>query len=166
MIVFRQLEQDDSESLYMLINDIECSLPDATWWLPIKKTAQEHFFDKSWTIFYGAFDKDKLVAASGLFINPYEYAECAIQLGLNLDKTAEIGRCMVLPDYRGHNLMFMLNKLLIEEALKLDRSTIIATAHPNNISSNKSLIKLGMSIKGEIVKMDSYPRNILVMHLT
>ena len=165
MLEYRKLEEDDESRLSTLINIIEADLSDATWWLPIKTEAKDHFFDNSWTIFQGAFEKGELVAASGLFLNPFEYGECADIIGANYNHTAEIGRCMVHPDYRGKNIMLSLNKMLLKEAKSLKRSTILATAHPNNISSNSSLIRLGMQIRKTIVKSNNYPRNILVMDL-
>ena len=165
MLEFRRLKDDDENKLNALINVIETDLSDAAWWLPLKAKAKEHFFDLNWTIFQGAFDSGELVGACGLFLNPFEYGECADYIGASYNHTAEIGRCMVHPNYRGQNIMLSLNKILLKEAKNLNRTTIIATVHPDNISSNTSLIKLGMKVEKTIVKQKIYPRNILQMEI-
>ena len=70
--------------------------------------------------FFGVFDNDKLVAASALFLNEYEYKESVENIGMKNYKFAEIGRCMVLPEYRGYNLMYKLN-LILENIAKKSR---------------------------------------------
>ena len=104
----RVLDKNDKASLEQLIYTIENALPVPEWWIPIDDIERSHFFDADWTCFLGAFNDDnELVAASALFFNEHEFAEEAEKLGLDIRSTnvAEVGRCMVHPDFRGHNLM-------------------------------------------------------------
>jgi len=162
----RKLNTDDKTQLFNLIKVIETNLPDNTWWLPIKEKAKEEFFNENWTIFVGAFENNILIGASALFLNEYEFGEAASYLEDNSKQIfAEIGRCMVHPNYRGKNILYLLNDNLIKEAKKLNKTHLIATAHPNNIPSNTSLQKSGFKIVKTIVKDKIYPRNILLLDL-
>ena len=166
MIKIRQLTLDDKDKLFNLIEMVEASLVDKSFWLPIKETAKENFFNESWTIFMGAFDEDYLIGASALFLNEYEYKETINELKLqNNLKFAEIGRCMVHPKYRGKNLMYKLNKELITISTQLNVDYIVSTVHPLNIPSNKSMLKLGMDKAGFYIKDNIYPRNIYIYNI-
>ena len=157
-ILIRKLTPNDKPQLDNLIKKIESSLPHKDWWLPIPSTAYEHFFDEAWTLFCGAFDQEKLVGASALFFNEFEYGKAVSYIHLTTQKIAEIGRCMVSPDYRGHELMFKMNEFLFGvNPKKVD--CFVATAHPENMPSIKSLEKSGFIKQATFVKADM-KRNI------
>ena len=59
--------------------------------------------------------------------------------------------------------MLRLNEHLLRIARERSIDVLIATAHPDNVSSCKSLEKLGMAIKGSMVKSGRFPRNIYLM---
>ena len=46
-----------------------------------------------------------------------------------------------MPEYRRKGIMKDLQKLLISEAKKLDYDYLVVTAHPQNIASNKTILK-------------------------
>ena len=165
MFTFRKLNIKDKEKLDKLIDIIEKNLTNNAYWLPMQAEARNHFFDENWTIFYGAFKDDNLISACALFLNEFEYGESAEKLNLNKSEVAEIGRCMVNPDYRGNNLMLTLNSKLLDVAKQMGKKYIIATAHPDNIPSNNSLKALGMTTQKTVVKMERYPRNIMLLEL-
>ena len=149
----RVLDKNDKAALEQLIFTIENALPVPEWWIPIDDIERSHFFDADWTCFLGAFNDDnQLVAASALFFNEHEFAE-----------EAEIGRCMVHPDFRGHNLMCELNKHLCTIARNRGIDTIIAVAHPDNIASNSSFRRLGAELKTTATVFGSYQRNMYIL---
>ena len=159
----RVLDKNDKASLEQLIYTIENALPVPEWWIPIDDIERSHFFDADWTCFLGAFNDDnELVAASALFFNEHEFAEEAEKLGLDIRSTnvAEVGRCMVHPDFRGHNLMCELNKRLCSIARNRGIDTILAVAHPDNIASNSSFRRLGAELKATATVFGSYQRNM------
>jgi len=160
---FRFLTINDSAQLDRLIDTIESSIPDKTWWLPIQKLAKDHFFDPEWTVIYGAFDDGVLVASSALFFTENEFGETADMIGLDHEHVGEIGRCMVDPSYRGQNLMLKLNEFLVDHARKSGIHDIVATAHPSNVPSCTSLHNLGMRVVGKIVKYETFQRNIFLL---
>lgn len=166
MFKIRKLEIEDLEQLNYLIKNVEENIKNQLMWLPIKEEAKIHFFDKNWTVFFGCFVDDKLVGASALFLNKFEFEESAKQINLETENIAEIGRCMVLLEYRGNNIMYIINQKIIEYARHSGINTLIATAHPDNVASNTSLQKLGMKIVKCYLKENKFLRNILVLNLS
>lgn len=160
--IYRQLKKSDMEQLNKLIDNIEGNLPVKEWWIPIDDIAREHFFDEEWTYWIGAFSGETLAGACGLFMNEHEFSEEIMNMGIDSTKTnvAEIGRCMVNPDFRGNNLMCEINSRLKEVAKSKGIETIIAVAHPDNIYSNNSFAKLGASLVCEAVVYNKYPRKL------
>jgi len=161
----RVLNPSDVPDFENLVAEIERKIVNPAWWLPIKENAKKHFFDSDWTTFIGCFHGDKLVGASALFWNEFEYGESVSAIGGCPAPIAEIGRCMVLNEHRGQNLMLKMNSELLKIARKRGVKSVIATAHPDNLPSNSSLIRLGLKIQKCIIKDGSYPRNVLLMSL-
>ena len=91
--------------------------------------------------------------------------EEAEKLGLDIRSTnvAEVGRCMVHPDFRGHNLMCELNKRLCSIARNRGIDTILAVAHPDNVASNSSFRRLGAELKATATVFGSYQRNMYIL---
>ena len=161
----KKLEKGDEEKLLDLIKQIEDSLQDKKWWLPINTISKKHFFDDGWTYFLGLFDNDKLIGASALFFNKHEFGESLSNCKKAKLPVVEIGRCMILPSYRKKNLLCNLNIKLIEIAKEKGIKTILATIHPENKPSQASFKKLGFNIETTIVKNNDYVRNILLFEL-
>ncbi len=161
----KKIECAEKAQLENLIAEIESNLPDTAWWLPLNDTAKNHFFDDTWTYFLGLFDGETLVAASALFLNEHEFGETANETNIPLVNTAEIGRCMVSPTYRGHGYMFTLNTRLIEIAKEKGIRRLIATIHPDNVASNKTFIKNGFQLHSKVTKYNLFPRNVYVKEI-
>lgn len=165
MLKLKRLELNDKIKLEELIKQIENNLENERFWLPINIESREHFFDDEWTYFLGIFDKDKLIAAVGLFFNENEYGETKKILQLQGYKIAEIGRAMVAPGYRGKGLMIKIMKQLIDHAKKQGYQYLVATVHPQNTASQKSVIALGMNKKDSYVKPGGFKRDIFLLKL-
>ena len=103
---------------------------------------------------------------SNLF-NQSEYNEEIEAIGIkeSSKKIAEIGRCMVLSGYRGQNLMVKVNEALIKEAENNGIDILVATAHPDNIPSNKSFEKLGFKKCCTKTLWGDYLRNIYMKNV-
>ncbi len=167
-MIIRELVMSDEASLTVLIEKIESALINKDFWLPINDTSRMHFLDKKWTRFYGAFEDEKLIGASALFLDQHEFGESLSQLDdatMIPDEVAEIGRSMVLPNYRGKNLLLDINRYVVEEAVRLGKKYLIATIHPDNIPSRKSFEKLGMQKSLTYTKSCGYIRDIYLMEL-
>ena len=164
-MIIRKLTDSDSEALFSLIEDIESTLVSRDFWLPIKDTSREHYFNPSWTEFYGAFDGDRLVGASALFYNPFEFGESVGQINESTDGVAEVGRSMVHPDYRGRNLLATINKELISVAKEKGLRFLLATIHPDNVPSQTSFRKLGFVKRTTYFKSDGFVRDVYTFDL-
>jgi RimJ/RimL family protein N-acetyltransferase len=156
MIDTRVLTESDAAALDDLIEVIESNLEHKEWWFPITKKSRSLFFDGKSAVLMGAFYGNKLVAASGMFF--YEVLS-ETNVSTLSDELAEIGRCMVLPKYRGDNLMLKLNRELVAKARELGKKGLVATAHPDNIASCRSLETLGFTKKCLVKKWNNYSRN-------
>lgn len=163
MCVVRKLEKRDKEQLENLIDEITNNLENEYFWLTINDESRSHFFDESWTYFLGMFDGDKLIATAGLFLNENEYLESQSLLKLEKYKVAEIGRAMVSPEYRGRGMMKIITEELVSEAEHRGIEYLLATAHPSNMPSIKSLESIGMKKEAYFVKNEFFERNIYLM---
>ena len=65
-----------------------------------------------------------------------------------------------MPEYRRKGIMKDLQKLLISEAKKLDYDYLVVTAHPQNIASNKIILKEDFELKITRMLSNGYYRNI------
>jgi RimJ/RimL family protein N-acetyltransferase len=157
MIEFRKLTKDDTSSLNELIDVIQDKNEHPEWCSYISQIQKNKFIDDSSNMFIGAFDTSKLVAAIGLIYDEKLSETNLSSLGIN-GKFAEIGRCMVLPEYRGEDLMIKLGEIIIDEARKLGKTYIVAAVHPDNIGAIKSIEKLGFEKKCKTSKWNGTSR--------
>ena len=162
-MIIRKLNIYDKKQLFELIEIIENSIERPDFWLPINDISREHFFNSEWTEFYGAFDNKRLVAASALFYNEHEYRESVNVLHKSFTSIAEIGRSMVIPEYRGNNVLYSINTKLVSIAHNKKIEYLLATIHPENIPSRKSFLKLGMARQTTYTKSCGYIRDIFLM---
>lgn len=159
----RQLTQNDSEAFFELIDITVNSLENPEFWLPIKDEVRIHFFDKSWTVLFGAFDGPVLVGAVGLFLNESEYSESLSYLSRPYESPAKVDRLMIHPDYRGRGVSDELMKALIDEARRLKLQNLLATVHTQNTAAKKAMEKIGMELMCFYRNRDGYLRNVFVM---
>ena len=166
MITIRELTEKDIFDLLKLMREINNTIINKTWWLPVGPDEEKILFDTSKCIFYGAFDDKKLIGASALFLNEKDFKHISTYVkNIENKKVGKISRCMVMKDYRGNNLMYQLNLKLVDLAKQLHYDSLIVILHPDNIASKKSLTKLGMKKEAEFVKDNVYPREILKLEL-
>lgn len=161
-IVIRRLKAEDKEKLEQLIHIVERNLDNKMFWLPINDISRKHYFDESWTCFWGAFDNSKLIAAIGLFFNENEFGESKKALHLGEGEVAELGRALVDPMYRKRGIMSALAQELMKYAKEVGVESIIATTHPKNVGSIALLKGLGFDNKKYVVKQEIYERYIFV----
>ncbi len=159
----RQLTEKDSDAFYELIQITVDSLENKEFWLPIKDEVREHFFDKSWTILFGAFDGDTLIGAVGLFLNESEYSESLSYLSRTYEGPAKVDRLMIHPQYRGQGVSDALMKELIPEARRLGVRNLLATIHPQNNVARNTMQRSGMELMCSYMNRDGYFRNVFVM---
>ncbi len=164
-MLIRQLTNNDSKAFYDLIQITVESLEDQEFWLPIKDEVRKHFFDKSWTVLFGAFDGTTLIGAVGLFLNESEYSESLSYLSTTYEGPAKVDRLMVHPDYRGRGVTEKLMKELISEAKGLGVQNLIATIHPKNVAARNVMQGVGMELMCSYMNKDGYFRNVFVKNI-
>ena len=86
-------------------------------------------------------------------------------LGLKGYKVCELGGNLVLPEYRGKGIMYELIKIQAKLAKNMGFDYIISMAHPDNIGSKKTLMKLGLEYVKTTTVNEIFLRDIFMMKL-
>jgi len=161
-IKYKKILLEDKIQVENLIKQVTNNLVNKEFFIPIEEEEFLEFFDEKNCIVFGAFDNEKLVGIAKLdFLDKY-LKELKDIINLNDYKVAELGRYLVLEEYRNNGIMFNLQNLLIKEANNLKFNYIIATVHPENIASNKVIIKSGMQLNKTVFLNNGYYRHIYV----
>lgn len=163
----RRLDKSNQQDFINFNRIIRENLVNPKWFMPFSEENMIHTFDDGNTlVVYGVF-VDGVLAAISLFDTNYqEFKELSLACNLSPDKKgAELGGSMVLPQYRGQNLMLDVNTKLISVAKEMGIDYFVATVHPDNIASNRSVQKLGMQLKTTITRTGGYLRNVYLMEL-
>ena len=167
MIEIKRLDKNNQQDFIEFNRVIADNLQNSKWFIPFSQENLLHTFDEgSSLVVYGAFVDGVLACISLFDMNWEEFEEVALAIGVDKQKKgAELGGCMVLPSFRGKNLMFEVNKALISVAKEMGIEYFVATAHPDNVASNRSLQKLGMEQKKTIIRGGEYLRNVYFLEI-
>lgn len=159
----RRLTPQDRHLHEEMSKTIVKALPREDFLIPMTPEEYEDTFTtESKDIVYGLFEQDKLIATSSLLHDVRAYQGQSEVQDILTHRCAEIGECMVLPDYRGKALMLQLNRLLKKDAQSLGIEYMLATAHPDNSASNRSLQQLGFQLV-KTFDRHGYLRNLYTM---
>lgn len=144
------------------------TLVNPEWYIPMSEYNVTHLFDgDSGFIVYGALVDGMLAGVTLIDTEQSEFCDLCDAIGLpDSAKIGELGACMVLPEYRGKNLMYLMNSQLISKAAELGFDYLVASAHPDNVASNTSLKKVGFECKTTLVRCGHYLRNAYCLQLT
>ena len=167
MIEIKRLTIEYHEEFRLLNRKVREALNDTSWFMPLSEKNIDNMFDPSSTlVVYGAIVDGTLAAVSLFDTCKEEYQPLAEAVNVPCcQKGAELGASMVLPQYRGQNLMLAINTQLISAAKEMGIEYFVATAHPDNLASNSSLKKLGMSYITTITRHGGYIRNVYYMDI-
>lgn len=156
--------QNDFENMNCVIRE---GLVHKDWFMPLPDEIIRTLFEPdSAFVVYGCEVDGVLAGVSLLDHTEEEFAPLAKEAGVSPSmKGAELGVSMVLPAYRGQNLMLKIDSALIEVAKEEGLDYVVATAHPDNIASNKSLQKAGMQYVSTIMREGKYKRNVYYLPL-
>ena len=145
------------------MDEVVKNIPRPEFFIKINDEEEKVLFNENLCIVFGAFEKGKLVAASSLYFN--QENDVSEFLSLPSGECGEIAHSIVLPKFRGNNLMLSLNKEILLEAQKLKIKYLLATAHPENIASNQSLLALGLKKIDRFMRHENFDRNIYLKKL-
>lgn len=163
VICYKGNYKKDEKQLINLINTVINGLENPNYFIPYEEWELEQIFDKTYAPIVGAYVGEKLVGMAQLYVREDFVEDISKVLGINKYKVCELGGCLVLPEYRGNNIMYQLLKVLVELARTMNFNYCIAMAHPENIASVKSIEKLGLTRK--ITTNNEYIRDVFVMKL-
>ena len=162
MFTIKKLTKQNTDAVKNLTKVIVKNLSNPNMFMPFTDDAIDSMFNADSSLnAYGAFCKGTLAAMSLYDTNYLEFEELLEPIGLDKTKRiAELGVCMTLPEYRGNNLMYLINTKILKIAKQNGFEYIVATAHPDNTPSNTSLKKLGMQCGATITRAGHYLRNV------
>lgn len=163
-MITRQLTIKDKQLFNEFNKKILDVITNSEWFIPFSPD-DEQVLMPDHDLFLGIFDGEKLVAISGLILTETFYGEIRDVLGLQGKKIAEVGGSMVLPEYRGQDLMLKINKMLVELAREQGYEHLVATVHPDNVASRTSAETLGFVKKDCIMRKGRFLRNVYQMDL-
>ena len=162
---FKEIEKKDEKQLMNLIKTVLDNLEKEEYFIPYEKWELESMFDKTYAPLYGAYDNEKLVAMTQLYIREDFLEEYINILDLKGNRVCELGGNLVLPEYRGKGLITELMKLQSNLAKEMKFDYIILMAHPDNIASKKSLEKIGLKYVKTTTVNGKYLRDIYMKKL-
>ncbi len=161
IITYKRILSNDNEQVKKLIATVLGNLENKDFFIPISEDELKNIYNDDVCILYGAYDKDKLVAMAKLDLNDqYDVVELKQCLNLENYQVAELGRYLCLSEYRRKGIMKDLQKILINEAKKLNYDYLVVTAHPQNIASNKTILKENFELKISKILSKGFYRNI------
>lgn len=164
-LIYKEIEKKDEKQLRELIDIVIKGLPNPKYFISYEEWELEAMFDKTYAPLYGAYDGEKLVGMSQLYVKEEFLEEYINILDLNGHKVCEIGGNLVLPEYRGQGIIYELMKLLVKLAKDMGFEYIISMAHPDNIASKKSLMKIGLEYVKTATVNETYLRDIFMMKI-
>ena len=118
------------------------------------------FDEENYAPLYGAYDGNRLVGMAQLYVSQEMLADLKKEFGITDYKVCELGGNLVLPEYRGNGITTKLQTMLLQVAKDLDFDYIISMAHPNNISSCKTLEKVGLKFVKETTLSNGFLRKL------
>ena len=165
-ITYKKILNDDDLQVRKLIKLVLEELENKDFFIPISEQELTELYDNKICILYGAYDEEKLVALAKLDVaEKYDVIELKQCLNLQKYKVAELGRYLCLPEYRRKGIMKNLQKILIDEARKLNYDYLVATVHPENLASNKTILKDEFELKNTRMLSNGYFRNIYLKNI-
>lgn len=166
MIQIRRLNSADLPAVRYVTEAVRSSLVNDAWFIPMSEETMDAMFSEGSTLtVYGAFEGDTLAAVALIDTDIEEMADLTGSMKLPGDAGAELGACVVLPEHRGKNLMYLVCQQLVTVARDMGLSYLVASAHPDNIASNHSLKKLGMKHRATLIRCGGYLRNAYCLPL-
>ena len=161
----KRLNKSNQQDFINFNRIIRENLQNPEWFMPFSEENMLHTFDEGNTlVVYGAFVDGELACISLFDTNEEEFKELSVACKANPNKKgAELGGSMVLPKFRGQNLMLDVNNKLLDVAKEMGIDYFVATVHPDNAPSNRSVQKMGMQFKTVITRAGGYLRNVYIL---
>lgn len=164
-IEYREVRESDSDQLFSLIDKVLKPLERKEFFIDYTQWELDNMFNKEYAYLHGAYVGETLVGTSQLFCNQDLLQEYAEILKMTDKKICEVGGNLVLPDYRGNQIMTHLIQLQYNLAIELGFEVIVSTVHPDNIGSVKALQRLGLEFVTQETVHEHYLRDLYYKRL-
>lgn len=165
-LVYKKVEENDKEQLFNIIEIVLNGLENKEYFIPYEQWELDSMFDsKNYAPLYGAYDGEKLVGMAQLYVSQDMLADFKREFGLEDYTVCELGGNLVLPEYRGNGITTKLQTIEMELAKELKFDYIISMAHPDNISSQKTLEKVGLNFVKETRLSNGFLRKLYMKKL-
>lgn len=158
---FKRIDSEDEKQVRNLVDIVFQNLEREDFLIPWTEEQMNRFFDDHYSLLFGAYDGDKLIAMSQIF-TPREIEEEYYDI-LNVPKSksiCELGGFLVLPEYRKRGVMMELSKITMDYFKKLNYHYIISTVHPENEASNRIIQKLGFQLYVTLTTQSGFLRTL------
>ena len=166
MLEIKILDEGFTDEFCALSEAVYNKLENKEWYIPMSQENMKTALKNEVFTVVGAIKDGVLAGVSLIDRTREEFAQLSEVAGVGAGKKgAELGACMVLPEYRGNNLMHLMNVELVKLARQSGIEYLVATAHPDNIASNTSLVKLGFKKQAQIIRDGHYLRNSYYMEI-
>ncbi len=106
-----------------------------------------------------------LFGMAQLYVSQEMLADFKKEFELDNMKVCELGGNLVLPEYRGNGITTKLQTIELELAQELGFDYIISMAHPDNISSQRTLEKVGLIFVKETRLSNGFLRRLYMKKL-
>lgn len=164
---YKRIYSEDYNQVKNLINIVFENIERKDFLIPWTQEQMEHFFDNNYSILFGAYDENKLVAMCQIFTQREIEDEYYDILNIPRSKNiGELGGFLVLPEYRNKGIMTNLSKLSCEYLPNMNLDYLISTIHPENNPSNKIIQKLDFQLYDTILTQSGYLRNLYLKELS
>ena len=165
-LTFKKIPESDKDQLFKLIDIVLGGLENPAYFIPYEQWELDSMFDEvNYAPLYGAYDGDKLVGMAQLYVSQDMLADFKKEFGLTEYKVCELGGNLVLPEYRGRGITTTLQKMEFNLAKELGFDYIISMAHPDNVSSCKTLEKVGLEYVKETTLSNGFLRKLYMKKL-
>lgn len=165
-LIYKEIEQKDKGKIFELMDNVINNIERPEFYfIGDKEKELQRIFDLDYVCNLGAYDNEKLVGMTQLYVDQEDLKEYIDILKLERYKVCELGSALVLKEYRNRGIMQNLVRIQKDKAKYLKFNYMISTVHPENIPSNIVFKKSGFSIKKQIMINDKYVRNLYEIEL-
>lgn len=161
--MIRRMTTDDAPLFWQINEEIMQTLTDPEWFIPFPADAD--VFSPEHDVFFGWFEGDELAGVSGVILDEKFLGDLRVLLHLEGKKIGEVGGSMVRPKFRGRNIMWELNRHVLQYAKDNDFDCLVATIHPDNVASRTSAEHIGLKKVDCIKRKGHFLRNVYLLQL-
>lgn len=158
---YKRIPKSDEKEVRNLVKVVFENIERKDFLIPWTEEQMNRFFDEEYSILFGAYDNNKLVAMCQIFTSKEIEEEYYDILKISEpDSICELGGFLVLPEYRKKGVMTNLVSITMDCFNQLNFKYIISTVHPENLASNRIVQQLGFDLYTNLTTQSGYLRSL------